>query len=378
MKQFSLQELEALSLKHGISYNTGVSYEENYAHGPYCNLSRGELEELREYGFFLDSKLPKKRVLGFEANSNMGVPAGPLLNSKFILHYSALGFDLCVYKTVRSEERKVHPFPNVVPLGLSRQLKESEVGGEAVSKHSFPGGVSITNSFGMPSKTIEAWQQDFRECKLKPGQLRMISVVGTPRTHSSLELAEDFAFLAGKAFEAGAQVVELNYSCPNVSGREGSLYCDSRNAGLISKTVRERVGSGKRVLAKLGYYRDKKQLSESVEAITSHLDGVSAINTIPMKVRDEEGKQALPGEGRLVSGVCGEPIRSLALETVSLLSREREKLGRDFTIVGVGGVTKPEHYFEFIERGVDAVQSATGAMWDPLLALKIKKKLVEG
>ena len=44
-------------------------------------------------------------------------------------------------------------------------------------------------------------------------------------------------------------------------------------------------------------------------------------------------------------------------------------------IIGVGGVTKPEDYFEFKDAGADVVMSATGAMWNPNLAQEIKQKI---
>lgn len=46
-----------------------------------------------------------------------------------------------------------------------------------------------------------------------------------------------------------------------------------------------------------------------------------------------------------------------------------------YAIVGVGGVMKQEDYFEYKKAGADIVMSATGAMWDPLLAIKIKKNI---
>ena len=86
----------------------------------------------------------------------------------------------------------------------------------------------------------------------------------------------------------------------------------------------------------------------------------------------------MPGEGRLRSGVCGFAIRDLAVRTVSNFAEVRKKLGRDFAITGVGGITRPQDALEFYDAGADAVQIATGAMWDQLLGLKIKLLLSRG
>lgn len=49
-------------------------------------------------------------------------------------------------------------------------------------------------------------------------------------------------------------------------------------------------------------------------------------------------------------------------------------MGKDFAIIGVGGVMTPEDYLEYKNAGADIVQSATGAMWNPYLAQEIKQK----
>jgi dihydroorotate dehydrogenase len=52
----------------------------------------------------------------------------------------------------------------------------------------------------------------------------------------------------------------------------------------------------------------------------------------------------------------------------------RDDMGLKFVIVGVGGITKPEDYDEYRAAGADAAMSATGAMWNPLLAQEIKSR----
>jgi tRNA-dihydrouridine synthase len=42
----------------------------------------------------------------------------------------------------------------------------------------------------------------------------------------------------------------------------------------------------------------------------------------------------------------------------------------DFVVVGVGGIMTTDDIRGYFALGVDAVMSATGAMWDPFLAYK--------
>ena len=365
-------ELNSLSEKAGFSYDWKKTYDENYDFGPYCGLSTEDFASVDSIRKELDSKNPKRKFLGFTVNAPIGIAAGPLLNSKFVNLYARLGLDMPVQKTVRSVATKVHPFPNVMLVNIDHQLEENEVGSRTVGRlDAEQKQLSITNSFGMPSKAIEEWQEDFKKLRLNEGQLKMISVVGTP----SKPLPEDFANLAQLGFEAGAQVVELNFSCPNVVGAEGMVYCYPVPAKEICKAVREQVGSGKKIQAKLGYYNDRETMKQVLSGISEFVDGVCAINTIPLEIVDENGNQAMPGQGRLRSGVCGFAIKNMALNTVKSMVEENEKQGFGLAITGVGGITCAQDALEFLDAGADAVQIATGAMWDQMLGLKIKLAL---
>ena len=52
---------------------------------------------------------------------------------------------------------------------------------------------------------------------------------------------------------------------------------------------------------------------------------------------------------------------------------EREKLG--LAIIGVGGITLPEHFNEFYNAGADIAMTATGMMWAPYLAMRYHEEL---
>ena len=60
---------------------------------------------------------------------------------------------------------------------------------------------------------------------------------------------------------------------------------------------------------------------------------------------------------------------------VERLARLRTRLNNHFAIIGVGGVSSAAHYQAYRLAGADAVMSATGAMWNPQLALEIKSSL---
>ena len=54
---------------------------------------------------------------------------------------------------------------------------------------------------------------------------------------------------------------------------------------------------------------------------------------------------------------------------------KRELDLKNFTVIGIGGITKPAHFDNYLKIGVNAVQTAAGALSYPYLD---SKKIVEG
>ncbi len=340
------------------TYDISRSYEENYQEGPF-------LKEIPPQRVIT----AQKTFLGFKVNSLLGIPAGPLLNAKWIKAYAACGFDLLVYKTVRTRETPCHPKPNCMFLDLSQQLEEGDfVSPLTVSErppvHSEQ--ITITNSFGIPSRDPRIWQKDIETANagLKEGQVLIVSVVGTPGEDS---LKKDYVKGAALAAEAGAPIIEINLSCPNVISSEGSIFTDPDVSSDISKVVKREIGDIPLII-KIGYMGDLEGMTRVVAANAPYVDAISSINTLSFEVINQQGDPALPGKGRLRSGVCGAAIRKCALLQARRLVDLREKEKYDFSVVGVGGVMTPDHIQSFLQSGVDAVMSATGAMWNPFLA----------
>ncbi len=351
-------------MKAHPTYNIERSYEDNYQEGPFLDVTPPQRKISPEFSF-----------LGFKVNSLFGVPAGPLLNANWVIAYAKLGFDLLVYKTVRTEERPCHPNPNCMYLSQKRQLLDVDFNRQLIGSMTPPDDpalISITNSFGMPSRTPEIWQADIQKAKagMGTGQLLIVSVVGTP---GEVDLKADYVKGAALAVEAGAPAIEINLSCPNVVSREGSIYTDPEFSSQISLAVKHEIGEVPLII-KMGYIADPFKRAQVISANAPHVDAISSINTLSFEVINEEGEAALPGEGRLRAGVCGAAIRARALSQTEHLVALKKQHHYDFAIIGVGGVMTTEHIHDYLNLGTDAVMSATGAMWDPLLAYRFWEK----
>lgn len=91
---------------------------------------------------------------------------------------------------------------------------------------------------------------------------------------------------------------------------------------------------------------------------------------------DADGAPAL-GPDRPTSGVCGAPIRQAALEFVRAARAVIDARQLGLTLIGVGGVSSSQHIEDMLAAGADFVQSATGMMWNPLLASEYHSQCCE-
>lgn len=354
---------------HTPFYDPQKSYEENYSEGPFGGFASDAVFEQKGE--------PQYDFQGYKVYLPFGIPAGPLLNSNFCRAAFQKGFDICVYKTVRSSTYPCHPFPNVLAIHPDGDLTMEKLTAPLVADTTYTEPLSITNSFGVPSKEPPVWQEDVKKAMsyAGKGQVLVLSFMGTVRPNQTQqEFIEDYILAAKLAFETGAKVLETNLSCPNI-GNEGLVCYNLDVTEAVVTGIREVIGDTPLIL-KVGYYKDDSQLERLAEIAQVNGVGLSGINTLQAEVRDSSGNQALPGSpARLRSGVCGVGIKWAGLETVKKLQAIRQKHGYTFSLEGVGGVLTPEDFSEYREAGADSVMSATGAMWNPDLAQEIKAKL---
>jgi dihydroorotate dehydrogenase len=353
---------QALARSLTPTYDIRRSYEWNYRNGP---LFRGPYPPARRGA-------APVRLLDFELNSPLGIAAGPLLNSNWIRVYARLGFDLLSYKTVRTLRRASNAAPNCVYIETRGPLTDARLG-ETLFVRSEPpqriDQVTITNSFGVPSRSPRVWQEDVERAKsyLGKGQVLVVSAMGTSETYpDSASFINDFAVSARLAMEAGADIVELDLSCPNSNAAEGMVYLDAALSGAISKAAKAEIGATP-LFIKVGNFTRREQLAAVLRANAPHVDGVAGINTVRMTVM-AGAQPAIPG--RPQSGVCGAAIQPAGLQFAHWAVEEKRRHGYDFVLIGVGGIMTPEDIDRFMALGVDAVEVATAAMWDPYLAYR--------
>ncbi len=349
-------------------YDIHRSYQENTEEGPFFE------------GVIPERIFPSEKewvdFLGFKVATPIGVPAGPLLNGGWVLFAAEMGFDIVTYKTIRSKLHPAHALPNMIYVDTQGDLnygRANETLRQALKPPSEISALAVTNSFGIPSNHREFLLADIARTNhsLAHGQVMIVSIVGTPRQGE--DFLEDFAVCARIAQEGGAKIIEADLSCPNVVTCEGSLHTSPEMVYEIARRMKKTIGSIPLII-KLGVIEEEKVLREVMRvAAQSGVQAICGINTMSMKVVNDKGEAAL-GEKRLKAGVCGSPIRHVALDFVRMARKinDGERLG--LTIMGTGGVILPEHFDAFFEAGADVAMSAVGMMWDPYLAARYHAK----
>ena len=342
-------------------YDIDKSYADNFAHGPHYT------------GPIPERVLPPKEqwldFFGTAVASPIGVPAGPLLSSKWTTLAGKLGYDVVTYKTIRSSAHAGHPLPNVLYLDRPEQLQLDQLPDALCSASKAPGSLdqlAITNSFGMPSQPESFLKEDIPAAQkgISPGQALVVSITGAPSQEKTL--LADFTEAAQLAVRCGATIIEANFSCPNVTGQEGSLFRSPDNAAKVALAIRNAIGDTPLII-KVGALANPAELL--CQLADSGVNGVSGINTMSLRVVSPSGTPAL-SPSRPTSGVCGAPIFETARQFVAQSREVIEKKKLALTLIGVGGVVTPLHIQKMIDSGANFVQTATGMMWDPLLATR--------
>ena len=168
--------------------------------------------------------------------------------------------------------------------------------------------------------------------------------------------------LAKKCEEAGASVIELNFSCPNMESDSLGVTI-GQSEELIEKFTRAaRKGTSLPVLAKLTpNITDMVPMAHAAKR--GGADGISAINTINsitgVDIETLVAQPAVQGKS-IVGGYSGPAVKPIALRFVSDLSGCDELKG--LHISGMGGIETWRDALEFLLLGAGSVQMTTAVM----------------
>jgi dihydroorotate dehydrogenase (NAD+) catalytic subunit len=176
---------------------------------------------------------------------------------------------------------------------------------------------------------------------------------------------DDFAVMAGRldAFP-GLAGIELNISCPNVSGGV-DFGTNPDSARKLVAAVREATSLP--IVAKLTpNVTDITAIAKA--AADGGADAVSMVNTYQgMAINWRKRKPIL---GNVLGGLSGPAIKPLALRCVYLVAKSV-----NIPIIGIGGISTIDDVMEFLVAGASAVQVGTANFFNPGVSSKLVTEL---
>lgn len=211
----------------------------------------------------------------------------------------------------------------------------------------------MLNSIGLDNDGIEAFIAHHLPYLSTLGVPIIVSIAG--RTH------EEFVKMAGRlAAEQGIAAVELNISCPNVSG--------GVDFGTEASSCERLVGDCRRatqtpIIAKLTpNVTSIPAIAKGAEA--GGADAISLINTcLGMAI---DWRRRKPMLGNVLGGLSGPAIKPIALRAVYQASQ-----AVNTPLIGIGGIATIDDVMEFFVAGAMAVQLGTVNFYNPRASIEV-------
>jgi len=217
----------------------------------------------------------------------------------------------------------------------------------------------MLNSIGLDNDGLDVFISKHLDYLLGLGTAVIANIAG--RT------IEEYALMAEKlAPYTDLAAIELNISCPNVSG--GVDF--GTNPESTEKVVRAaREACDIPIIAKLT--PNITQIVPVAEAARQGgADAVSLVNTFQgMAVNWKTRKPVL---GNVLGGLSGPAIKPLALRIVHQVAR-----AVDIPIIGIGGIATIDDVMEFLVTGATAVQIGTASFYDPAVSGQLRQQLID-
>ena len=205
----------------------------------------------------------------------------------------------------------------------------------------------LLNSIGLDNDGLDTFLTKHLDYLLSLGTSIIANIAGHDR--------DEFVQMAERLEQTrGLAGIELNISCPNVSGGI-DFGTDPKLAAAVIRGVREVTQLP--IIAKL-----TPNVTSIVEiaraAAEAGADAVSIANTFQGMAID--WKKRKPILGNVVGGLSGPAIKPIVLRMVWQVAKAVQ-----IPIIGVGGIATIDDVLEFLVAGATAVQIGTANFYNP-------------
>jgi dihydroorotate dehydrogenase (NAD+) catalytic subunit len=211
----------------------------------------------------------------------------------------------------------------------------------------------MLNSIGLDNDGIDAFVAHHLPYLASLSTAIIVSIAG--RTHG------EFVDMSAQLSEHdGVDAVELNISCPNVSG--GVDFGTDPN--MCRRVVADcRAACRHPIIAKLT--PNVTSIAQmATAAAEGGADAISLINTCLGMAVDWRGLRPLLGN--VLGGLSGPAIKPIALRAVYQAAQATE-----VPLIGIGGIATIDDVMEFLVAGATAVQLGTVNFYNPTASMSV-------
>jgi dihydroorotate dehydrogenase (NAD+) catalytic subunit len=215
----------------------------------------------------------------------------------------------------------------------------------------------MLNSIGLDNDGLEAFLEKHLAYLLSLGTSVIVNIAGRN--------ADEFVALAARLDEfPQIAALELNISCPNVSGGVDFGTDPKLTAELVGRV---RAACRLPVIAKLT--PNVTSIVPIAEAAAAGgADAVSLVNTFQGLAVDWRRRRPILGNG--LGGLSGPAIKPLALRAVWQVARAVR-----IPIIGIGGIASIDDVMDYLICGASAVQIGTANFYEPGIAERLVDQL---
>ncbi|XP_050301908.1 dihydropyrimidine dehydrogenase [NADP(+)] [Anthonomus grandis grandis] len=310
-----------------------------YMHCALEQLSRDTTPQLPLFYTPIDQVDISVEICGVRFENPFGLASAPPVTTPAMIRRAfEQGWGFVVTKTFALEKNEV--------TNISPRI----VRGTTSGHHYGPQQGSFLNIEVISEKYTEFWLKGIKELKEDfPSKVVIASIMCT-------YTKEDWEELARRAEESGADMLELNLSCPHGVGESGmGLAC-----GQKEDTVRDICRWVRNTIKIPFFVKMTPNITDIVKIARAAKEGgawgVSAINTVSGLMGLNSKGEAWPRIGTqrrtTFGGVSGNATRPIGLRAVAAIAQALP----GFPILGVGGVDSAYSALEFMQVGASAVQ----------------------
>lgn len=225
---------------------------------------------------------------------------------------------------------------------------------DALKKEALPF-VGFKNIEQISDHTLEENLAFIRDLKRDyPSKVFVASIMG--------QTEEEWTYLAKVVTEAGADIIECNFSCPHMAA-DGLGSDVGQSPKLVEAyTKATRKGTHLPILAKMTPNIGNMEIP-ALAAVQAGADGIAAINTIKsiMNVDLDTFVSGPSVVGKTsVGGYSGKAVKPIALRFIQTMKTHKRLI--DIPMSGMGGIETWRDAFEFMALGCENIQVTTSVM----------------